>query len=620
MTRFLKKEISININYPEYIAAFEKCKHMLIADPILRYPDFTKPCVLTTDASNYALGAVLSQIHESKDHPIAFASRTLNKHEINYSTTEKEALAIIWAVEKFKPYLYGSKLTLITDHKPLIFIKNSNKNQKIIRWRLDLENYDYDVVYKTGRTNVVADALSRKSDVNVNELIGTPSLWDSQVNNPSETMPETVHSANTSKEYYIHFTERPINNFRNQIIFRESNNSSTISEEIFRYYKRTIICQQSFDNQSIGDALKHYHNGNQTAIHAPEKMFQLIQDVYKELFVNSKTHFVIAQNIVEDITTEERQDQIIKNEHERAHRGIQEVERQIKRSYFFPRMVQKIRKYTNACSICAQHKYERKPYNIKISRRPIETTPFDRVHMDIFGMDKHNYLSLICAFSKHLYLVEIKTRNIVDIQKALSQYFLSFCTPKTIVCDHEASFTSLQLKSFLSDLNIKLEFASSSESNGQIEKTHCTIIEMYNTNKHKFTELESTEVMAIIVALYNDTVHSATSYKPKEIVFNQRNVQDPNIVAQAAQNIFTKAQHNLAKAQTNMVNQHKGKEQPPEVKTDENVYIKKGTRKKLDPRYRESKCLKVNDRTVTINRNVKRNKKSRNIIIRNNEK
>lgn len=203
---------------------------------------------------------------------------------------------------------------------------------------------------------------------------------------------------------------------------------------------------------------------------------------------------------------------------------------------------------------------------------------------------------------------QIKTRNMIDIQKALSQYFLIFGPPKILVCDHEASFTSIQFKSFLSELSIQLEFASSSESNGQIEKTHCTIIEMYNTNKHKFCELDSPEIMAVVVALYNDTVHSATLYKPKEIIFNQRNVLNPSSVFQAAQNIFLKVKNNLNKAKEKMLKYSKGKEDPPAVKIDDNVYIKQGTRKKLDPRFRESKCLKFNNRTITINRNVKRNK------------
>lgn len=608
MTKYLKKDMEFKNTDPQFIEAFEKCKKILIADPILRYPDFTMPFILTTDASNYALGAVLSQIHDSKDHPIAFASRTLNKHEINYSTTEKEALAIMWAVEKFKPYLYGNKFTLITDHKPLTFIKNSVKNQKIIRWRLDLENYDYDVVYKTGKTNVVADALSRKIDINANTLEEDPSSCNSQTNNPNESLPDTTDSTDTSDEHYIHFTERPINCFRNQLIFRETSFNTTISEQIFPNYRRTIVCRNSFNPQIITDALKEYHNGRQTAIQAPENIIQSIQDVYREHFSDSNSHFVMTQNTVEDITQEQRQDQIIKNEHERAHRGIQEVENQIKRSFFFPKMVNKIRKFINSCIICAQHKYERKPYNIKISPRPIETAPFNRVHMDIFGIDKHNYLSLICAFSKHLNLIEIPTRNVIDIQNALSQYFLHFGTPKILICDHEASFTSIQLKSFLSELGIQIEFASSSESNGQIEKTHSTIIEMFNTNKHKFPELNSPEIIALVVALYNETVHSATSYKPNEIIFNHRNVINPPDVAEAAQNIFLKVQNHLDKAKTNMTRYNHIKEDPPEIQTNDDIFIKKATRKKIDPRFTTSKCLGSNRRTITIKRNVKRNK------------
>lgn len=608
MTKYLKKETELNLNDAQFTEAFEKCKKILVGDPILRYPDFTKPFVLTTDASNYALGAVLSQIHETKDHPVAFASRTLNKHEINYSTTEKEALAIIWAVEKFKPYLYGNKFTLITDHKPLTFIKNSTKNQKIIRWRLELENYDYNVIYKTGKTNVVADALSRKIDTNANEIDEIESLPDSQVNNPSESLPDTTHSADTSDEFFIHFTERPINYYRNQLIFRETSFNSTISEHIFPNFRRTTICRDCFNHQIITDTLKEYHNGKQTAIQAPENLLQMIQDVYREHFSNSNSHFVMTQNIVEDITAEERQDQIIKKEHERAHRGIQEVENQIKRSFFFPKMNSKIRKFINSCTICAHHKYERKPYNIKLSPRPIETAPFNRVHMDIFGIDKHNYLSLICAFSKHLYLIEIPTRNVIDIQNALSQYFLHFGTPKMLVCDHEASFTSIQLKSFLSELGIRLEFASSSESNGQIEKTHSTIIEMFNTNKHKFPELNSPEIIALVIALYNETVHSATSFKPNEIIFNQRNIVHPCDVSQAAQNIFLKVKNHLEKSKTNMTKYNDSKESPPEIKANDDVFIKKATRKKVDPRFTVSKCLANNDKTITIKRNVKRNK------------
>ncbi|XP_029675230.1 uncharacterized protein LOC115242829 [Formica exsecta] len=142
--------------------SFEILKQKLCEEPILQYPDFSKPFILTTDASGIAVGGILSQGEINKDLPIAYASRTLTDNELKYDTYEKEALAIVYCVKHFRPYLYGRKFTLVTDHKPLMWFKNAqDANMRILRWRLKLAEYDYEVVYKAGKTNVNADTLSR---------------------------------------------------------------------------------------------------------------------------------------------------------------------------------------------------------------------------------------------------------------------------------------------------------------------------------------------------------------------------------------------------------------------------------------------------------------------------
>ena len=142
--------------------AFNKLKNILCTYPLLQYPDFGQPFIVSSDASNYGLGGVLSQELDGKVLPIAYASRTLSKTEVNYSTIEKELLAILFSVETFRPYLYGRKFTLETDHRPLVWLHNvKNPNSKLIRWRLRLNEYDYVIVYKKGTTNSNADALSR---------------------------------------------------------------------------------------------------------------------------------------------------------------------------------------------------------------------------------------------------------------------------------------------------------------------------------------------------------------------------------------------------------------------------------------------------------------------------
>lgn len=141
-------------------------KQLLLKEPILEYPDFDKEFLLTTDASEEGIGAILSQGNIGNDLPVAYASRTLNKAERNYDTTEKELLAIVWAVKHFRPYLYGKQFKIITDHKPLTWLFNvKDPSSRLMRWRLKLEEYNYEVLYKEGKQNTNADALSRNLQI-----------------------------------------------------------------------------------------------------------------------------------------------------------------------------------------------------------------------------------------------------------------------------------------------------------------------------------------------------------------------------------------------------------------------------------------------------------------------
>ena len=161
LTDLLKKDINF-VWGNEQSAAFCSLRDALCSQPILQYPDFTRPFLVTTDASGYAIGGILSQGTVGSDLPIAYTSRLLNNAEKNYSTIEKELLAIVYCVGHFRPYLYGQKFTLITDHKPLVWLHSvKDPTSRLVRWRLKLAEYEYEVVYKAGKINANADALSR---------------------------------------------------------------------------------------------------------------------------------------------------------------------------------------------------------------------------------------------------------------------------------------------------------------------------------------------------------------------------------------------------------------------------------------------------------------------------
>ncbi|CAK1591326.1 unnamed protein product [Parnassius mnemosyne] len=161
LTSLLKKHTPFCWKNEQQLA-FEVLKEKLTTSRVLAYPDFSKPFILTCDASNFAISAILSQGQIGKDHPIAFASRTLNKAECNYSVTEKECLAIVFGTKAFRPYLYGRTFTIVTDHKPLQWLFScKDPGSRLIRWRLKLEEFDYIIVHKKGKINTNADALSR---------------------------------------------------------------------------------------------------------------------------------------------------------------------------------------------------------------------------------------------------------------------------------------------------------------------------------------------------------------------------------------------------------------------------------------------------------------------------
>ena len=141
--------------------AFEKLKQSLMNAPILVYPDFSKPFILDTDASNDAIGAVLSQKNESGEHVIAYASRTLSKPERKYCVTRKELLAVVYFVKHFR-HLLGRKFTIRTDHSSLKWLmKFKNPEGQLARWIDVLSTYDMDIVHRPGKLHQNADAMSR---------------------------------------------------------------------------------------------------------------------------------------------------------------------------------------------------------------------------------------------------------------------------------------------------------------------------------------------------------------------------------------------------------------------------------------------------------------------------
>ncbi len=204
--------------------SFNELKRILTTYPILIHPDFSKTFIIISDASSTGLGAVLAQIKNNEEMPVAFASRVLNKAERNYSTYERELLGIVWSVTNaLRPFVYGQKFIINTDHKALITIFNSKlgfANARIARWKNKLSEYNFKLVYRPGKAILNADSLSRieNSDASVVVL------------EESDNFPkiEVIEVRGTDKTINDKILEKTIQNKNIDLAFIQSQNCKKI--------------------------------------------------------------------------------------------------------------------------------------------------------------------------------------------------------------------------------------------------------------------------------------------------------------------------------------------------------------------------------------------------------
>lgn len=146
------------------INAFEELKEAMIDAPVLKTPDFSKRFLVQCDASDHSISGVISQKDDesNEDRPIAFVSRKLRGAELNYTTTEKECLAVIFAIEKFSHYIEGIEFDVITDHSALLWLLNQKELKgRLARWVMRIQHFDFNIKHIKGKLNTVPDAISR---------------------------------------------------------------------------------------------------------------------------------------------------------------------------------------------------------------------------------------------------------------------------------------------------------------------------------------------------------------------------------------------------------------------------------------------------------------------------
>ena len=317
--------------------SFERLKDLLTTLPVLAYPDFTKEFVLHTDASGAVIGAVLEQ--EQDDgllHPVAYASRTTNRHEKRYGVTELEALGVVWAVKHFRSYLLGQKCTVYTDHAPLrSMLQARHQSGKLARWACVLAEVDIEICYRPGQKNSNADALSRSPlDCADNSCEGQVTTVSANPENPPSTEMTVLQREDPDL----------------QMIFSYLEKKKLPSDE---KKARKLVLES--DRYTILDGVLHYvdnSRGNRLRVAAPS---------------------AICETLLQE------------NHSQAGHFAAKGVYEKLARRYWWEGMYADVVKHCRACLTCAS--YRGAGRRSKPPLKPIEVGgPFERVGVDILEM------------------------------------------------------------------------------------------------------------------------------------------------------------------------------------------------------------------------------------------
>lgn len=551
--------------------AFEELKKALVDSKLLEFPNFTgnNTFILKTDASGYALGAVLSN---SNNKPVAFASRSLNKAERNYCTIEKELLAIVWGVKHFRPYLYGKKFHIISDHKPLLALFGmKNPSSRLTKFRLTLEEYDFTISYIKGSENVTADALSRiilDSDnlksmcereigcVNVLTRAQTRKNYETDIPAPHnsfndrtdhpgivEILKRPVDSVEVCPVLYEKFKElvstknHGINSKKfNNFIYDENKAIIYFNQE----YRSTLSLRESL--RDLGKICKK-HKIVELCILKNKQNEKFLKDIgkLKHEILESAIKICVIKDL-QKIEDKELQQLILNDYHTLCtggHAGVNRMYNNIKTRYFWSGLKKDVQKFVKRCDDCQRYKYS-KPNKEPMTITTTANTAFQKVFLDLvgpLGVDVNNnryILTLQCELSKFVEAYPLVNKEANTVAKSfVDNFILRYGLPEQVCTDRGSEFLASTFQETCKMLGVKqlISTAYHHETLGALENSHKHLGAYMRIQVAKEPHNWSSWVPYWCFA-YNNSVHSETRYTPYELVFGKLCQTPANFISQ----------------------------------------------------------------------------------------
>ena len=482
-------------------AAFDKIKQIVGRETLLSYPDFNQPFEIHTDASHTQLGAVISQ----NNKPIAFYSRKLQPAQTRYTTTERELLSIVETLKEFKNILLGQQIVVHTDHKNLTY-KNFN-TERVMRWRLLIEEFGPKIEYIKGPKNVVADALSRLDLLSptdpAEELDTAESFGLDKDDLPGDAFPVTY-----------------------QLINRE------------QQLDKTLLATVEKDKKNFN--LKEFHGGGRST--------RLL--CYKDRIVIPKR---LQKRVVEWY------------HYTLCHPGINRTEETISQHFYWKNMRDHITHNVSTCGVCQKQKLQRKKYG-HLPEKKAEYKPWERLCVDLIGpykvktkrgrkLPELKCVTMIDPATGWFEIKQYDDKKSITVANIVEQEWLTrYPRPYLITLDRGSEFIGQDFRDMCqNDYGIKRKVISTRnpQANAIVERAHQTLgnlIRSFELQDNPYYDSDDpwTGILSAAAFAMRATYHTTLKATPGQLVFgrdmvlNQRYLADWTAIKTRKQELIRK--------------------------------------------------------------------------------
>ena len=516
--------------------AFDQLKQALTSAPVLAFPDLNKGYTLYTDASNYGLGAVLEQEgDDGQSHVIGYASRSLAAAEKKYSPTHKEALAVVWAVNKFRTYIYGRHVKIVTDHLALQYLhKVKDTTGQLHRWSMALQEYDHQIEFRPGLKHINADVLSRMEwtphDTADDAFI--QALEEAIMFLPDRAQPPIVpaDSDNDSDDESVGAVDGHV----------EPRSAAEVDEYAPAWAWTADLGAAQRMDEELAERVAFIETGavperltaRQAVEFKKEMEAYFLRDQDKLLMFIAHTRGTPWKDAPELIVVPKQlRSVIMRTYHDGAmggHMGFNKTLARIREKYIWTGMARDVQHHCDSCNMCHSRRNPPRRRRHDLGRRPPIWAPFQRLSCDYVSVcnSERGFDSMLVFTDSLTHWVEaFPTQGTTAKNAATLLYDKIICRygcPKELLSDNGRHFANAVIEELTRVMGVRKSYTVPyrPQANGQVERANQTFLNMLAMFADERGSDWDLYVPSLLFA-YNTSFHTAIGESPYYLMYGR---------------------------------------------------------------------------------------------------